>query len=276
MKRRELVPALVRLCWCIVCVGTWSVLALAPTPSVAAPPTPAQVAHARADRRTYYAWVNAPWTGDDQPYQRIRDSVDRALAEGQKPPDLLKQYQTAFVKAPRDYQAQFGYYYAAYEAATAPGANDNGIGLQILGNLFITLIKRQYPHTYNYARLAFLCGQHNWIDPQMKPLALRLVRQDPSDYDVKFYTVYTLAASPAPADRALALTYAQDLIRRYPKKPSPYGLLASIHYQAWLRTRSPNEAAQAVAGYQQYLQLAAPNFKFREQAKGYITQLQKG
>ncbi len=262
--------------WGVMLVGIWGMIALAPGQSVAAPPTPAQVARARADLRTYYAWINAPWTEDDQPYQRIRDSVDRALADGQKPTDLLKQYQAALVKAPGNYRAQFGYYYAAYKGATAAGASNSNIGLQILGNLFINLIRRQYPHTYNYARLAFLCGQYNWIDPELKAVGLRLVRRDPSDYDVKFYTVSTLGGSPVPADHDLAVAYAQDLIRRYPRKPSVYGLLAFVHYQAWLREKDPKEAAQAIAGYQQYLQLAPPDFKFREQAKRYIAQLQRG
>lgn len=275
MKRRSRIPT-TRLCWWIILAGIWGMVALAPGRSVAAPPTAAQVAQARADLKTYYGWINAPWTEDDQPYQRIRDSVDRALADGHKPPDLLKQYQAALAKAPSDYQAQFGYYYAAYKAATAPGANDPNIGLQILGHLSTALIKSPYPHTYNYARLAFLCGQYNWIDPKMKSLALRLVRRDPNDYDVKFYAVSTLAANPAPADRALAVAYAQDLTQRYPKKPSVYGLLASLHYQAWLRTKDRNEAAHAIAGYRQYLQLAPPDFKFRKQAGEYIMQLQRG
>lgn len=256
--------------------GIWGMIALAPGQSVAAPPTPAQVARARADLRTYYAWINAPWTEDDQPYQRIHDSVDRALADGQKPPDLLKQYQAALAKAPGDYRAQFGYYYAAYKDATAPGTNDPNIGLQILGQLSTVLIRSPHPRTYNYARLAFLCDQYNWINPKLKAIGLRLVRYDPGDYDVKFYTVSTLEGSSVPADRALAVTYAQDLTRRYPKKPSAYSLLASVHYQAWLRTKDPKEAAQAITGYQQYLQLAPPDSKFREHIKGYIAQLQRG
>lgn len=102
------------------------------------------------------------------------------------------------------------------------------------------------------------------------------MRRDPSDYDVKFYTVSTLAANPAPADRTLAVAYAQDLTQRYPKKPSAYSLLASVHYQTWLRTKDLKEAAQAITGYQQYLQLAPPDSKFRGRIKGYIAQLQKG
>ena len=110
----------------------------------------------------------------------------------------------------------------------------------------------------------------------MKALALRLVRRDPSDYDVKFYTVSTLVSSLVPTDRALAVTYAQDLTQRYPKKPSACSLLASVHYQAWLRTKDPKEATQAIDGYQQCLQLAPPDSKFRGRIKEYIAQLRKG
>lgn len=275
MKQQNHNSALMRLTWRIVLANIGGIIALAPNVTIAAPPTPTQVAQARAYLHTYYAWINAPWSEDDQPYQRIREAIDQAVTSEKKPADILKQYQAIFSKSPSDYQAQFGYYYAAYKYASAPNIYDNHIGLEVLGNLSTTIIRKPHPHTYNYARLVFLCDQYNYVDPNLKAVGIRLVRRDPSDYDVKFYTVSTLAASSVPSDRVLAITYAQDLIQRYPKKASSYSLLASVHYQSWLRKKDPHEASEAIAGYQQYLRLAPPESPFRKQIQGYITQLKK-
>ena len=138
-------------------------LALVSGSAVAAPPTPAQVAQARADLRTYYAWINAPWTGNDQPYKRIRDGIEGAIASGRNPSDLLKQYQASLAKSPKDFQAQFAYYYAAYKVAITPGTGGPFVGLELLGNLSTIIIRSPHPRTYNYARLLFLCDQYNTI-----------------------------------------------------------------------------------------------------------------
>ena len=99
------------------------------------------------------------------------------------------------------------------------------------------------------------------------------MRQDPGDYDVKFYVVSTLSASSLPADQAMALINAQDLVQKYPKKPSAHSLLAYVHYRSWLRTKNPKEASQAITEYQQYLELAPSDEGFRRQVKLYIAQM---
>ena len=259
------------------------ILVLTQSAALAAPPTPDQVAQSRAQSRamlhTYYAWLNAPWTGDDHPYQRIRANIEQEISSKANPLDLLKKYQKAFEKAPGDPQAQFAYYYAAYQAAISPEGGDNApftIGIPILGNLFLVVIRTPPPHTYNYARLAFLCEQYGFIDANLKTVGLRLVQRDPSDHDVKYYTISSLALSPTPADHALALTYAHDLLTNYPNKPSSHGMVASLHYQSWLKTKNKQEAQIAISEFQKYLQLEPKQLLYRKQVEKYIAQMQNG
>ena len=228
---------------------------------------------------TYYAWLNASWIGDDHPYQHIRTTIEQEISRGANPFDLLKQREKELDKSPGDFQAQFAYYYTAYQAATWPKRPKNTeftIGIPILGNLFLVVVRTPPPHTYNYARLAFLCEQYGFIDPNLKTVGLRLVGRDPSDYDVRYYTISSLALSPVPSDHGLALKYAHDLVNDYPNKPSSYSMAASLHYQAWLRTKNKQDATEAISNFQRYLQLDSRNSSYREQAEKYIAQMQAG
>ena len=264
---------------CLALAGM--ILMLTQSAAFAAPPTPDQVAQSRAESRamlhTYYAWLNAPWTDDDRPYQRIRTNIEQEISGKANPLDLLKKYQRAFEKAPGDPQTQFAYYYAAYKAAISPEGGDNApftIGIPVLGNLFLVVIRTPPPHTYNYVRLAFLCEQYGFVDPNLKTVGLRLVGHDPSDYYAKYYTISSLALSSVPADHALALTYAHELLTNYPNKPSSHGIAASLHYQSWLKTKSKQEANIAISEFQKYLQLEPKQLLYRKQVEKYITQMQ--
>lgn len=240
----------------------------------AAPPTPAQ---AQRQLDTYSSWLNAPWTDNDQPYQRIRLSIDQAISHGANPFNLLKQRQKELEKAPGNFQTQFAYYYTAYQAVTWPKrADDKGFDVLLLGNLFIAIIRTPHPHTYNYVRLAFLCGEYNFNDPNRKSVGLRLVQRDPNDYDVKYYTTNILVASPLPSDRAIAMKYANDLVTNYPNIASPHAMAGYIHYQSWLRSRNKRDSAEAISQYQQYLLLAPAKAGFRRQAENFIKQMQEG
>ena len=263
--------------WPIALMGL--ILTLQQRVSFAAPPTPDQVAQARNYMQTYYAWLNAPWTDDDRPYQHMRQVIEQAISHHANPFDLLKQRQKDLDKVPSDPKAQFAYYYTAYQAATWPKRPDNtefSIGVQILGNLFIAILRTPHPHTYNYVRLEFLCGQYNFIDPNRKAVGLRLVHRDPSDYDVKYYTIASLIPSPLLSDHTIALKYANTMVTEYPKKPSSHSLAGYLHYQSWLQTKNKQDAAVALSQYQQYLQLEPRRSTSRKQAESIIAELQRG
>lgn len=265
--------------WGMVQVAAWMGMALMllQLATSAAPPTPDQVVQSRRDLHTYYTWLNAPWTGNDQPYQRLRSDIDQAISQGVNPFDLLKQRQKELDKTPGNFQTQFAYYCTAYQAVTWPKrADDRGFDVLLLGNLFIAILRAPHPHTYNYARLAFLCGQYNFNAPNRKAIGLRLVQRDPNDYDAKYYTASILVSSPLPSDHALALNYADNLVTNYPRLPSPHGLAAYVHYQSWLRTKNKQDATEAISQYQQYLRLVPAKASYRKQAQKFIEQMQAG
>ncbi len=262
--------------WKLVWVAalTGAILTLTPSATFAAPPTRAEAQH---QLDTYYSWINAPWIDNDQPYKHIRMSIDQAISGGANPFDLIKQRQKDLDKSPQDFQTQFAYYYTAYQAVTWPKrADDKGFDVLLLGNIFIAVIRERHPRTYNYVRLAFLCGQYNFNNSKLKAVGLRLVQHDPNDYPVKYYTTNILIVSSLPADHALAVKYIDDLITNYPTMASPHAMAGYIHYQSWLRSKSRQDSAEAISQYQQYLRLAPAKAGFRRQAENFIKQMQAG
>lgn len=111
--------------------------------------SPAGMQASRARLKAHYAKLNAPWTGDDRPYQGIRDQIDGALATGRKPAAILAQYESAANAKPSDPQALFGWGYAAYKAATAPNGIDSFEAMQELSNVYLAVERVHFPQTYN-------------------------------------------------------------------------------------------------------------------------------
>lgn len=245
-------------------------------------PTRPYVAQARAQIHAYDSWCNAPWTGDDRPYQILRTDIEREATDGQKAVALMRKYELELAKEPHDFQAQFAYYYAAYWAVVLPDGLTPREENFRLGNLYLSIARVPHPHTYNYARLAFLCQAHDFPDPDMKDLGLRLVHQDPSDYQVIYNTISVLLAASVllagdkSSNEAEALTLAESLVNRYPEKPSVYAQLAGVYRQMWFTSKSPAEAKEAIAGYRKYLSLAPANAPFRAQAERLIAQMERG
>lgn len=221
-----------------------------------------------------YASLNAPWADDDRPYQNIRSSIEKALAQGQSTAALLQQYETPARRQPHDAKALFGWGYAAYWAATAPSTISESQAHQELGDVYLAIGRIQVPHTFNYARLRFLNIACIVPDQELTPIGKRMLQHDPNDYDVKYYLASVLSVSRVPTDRQQSVAYAQDLIRQHPSMPSVYSLLGSIYYEAWHRDKRKEDAEQSVAAYRHYLQLAPPTYH-REQAKLLIAQMQK-
>lgn len=246
-------------------------------PSVqAAGLTPAQDAQERARIHAYYAWCNAPWTGDDRPYAHLRADIEREATDGEKAVALMRQNGAQLAKEPHDFQAQFAYYYAAYLAVILPGGLTTPQDRDRLGNLYLAIGRVPYPRTYNYARLAFLLAVQGFPAPELKPLGLRLMHQDPNDYRTTYSTIPVLLMTNKPSDRALALTIAQGLVNRYPEKPSVYGQLAAVHYAMWFTNKNPAEAKEATVYYREYLRRAPADDPFRAEAERLIAVMEKG
>lgn len=216
------------------------------------------VAQAKQRLATYYAWLNAPWSDDDTPYQKIRDNIDRDLTAGQDAEAVYQRYKTQAVKAPTEPKAVFGLTYAAYRAEMTPSNSDKTQIIDDVGyiSLLIEYKKASLPHTYNYARLAFVSYASAFADPKMIDVGKRLFQRDSNDHDVEYYLSAVLNSSNDPADRQQAMAYEQDLARRTPNDPRLYRLLGMIHYNtAWVH-HSQTELDACIEAYQRYLQLA--------------------
>ena len=206
--------------------------------------------------KAYYAWMNAPWTDDDQPYQRLRSNIDRAMASGQNFAAVSAPYQKGATQNPPDFEAQFAYYYAVYKAVTTPGDDSEAEKNFKLDNFYSSITITPHPHTYNYVRLAFFSELQYLPDSLLIGVGRRLLKHDPKDADVEYALAKALNYGPNATDRAQAMAYQQDLAHRRPNDPRTYRLLADIYYRtAWLN-HNQADAERAVAAYQRSLEVA--------------------
>lgn len=235
------------------------------------------MADAKKRLLTYYAWLNAPWSDDDAPYSAIRQSIDQALATGQDAHAVYQRYKTQALQAPTDPKAVFGLTYAAYRAKTTPSSSSKTDVDDDLGNLYLLIAnkKASLPHTYNYARLAFVSNAEGNADPKMKEIGLRLLQRDPNDHDVEYYVATVLNSSKDPIDRQRAVAYEEDLSRRTPHDPRLYRLLGMIHYNTAYLHHSQIEADQSIMAYQQYLGAAPPDRETEGQIRATIKFIQQ-
>ncbi len=235
------------------------------------------MAAARKRIASYYAWLDAPWSGDDTLYQNIRAQIDRSLAGGQDAEAIYHHYQDQAVQKPTDPKAVFGLTYAAYRAEMTPSALDKTQIEHDLGNLYLTIAYRRasLPNTYDYARLAFVSNAYNNADPKMKDIGLRLFQRDPNDHDVEYHLAAVLNSSKDSADRQQAVKYEEDLARRVPNDPRIYRLLGMIYYNTAYLQHSQTEADASIAAYQRYLQLAPPDKETRNQISATIEFVQQ-
>ncbi len=235
-------------------------------PVSAAALTPFQDAAAKNRWTIYHAWINAPWTADDRPYQALRDTIEQALAGGRKPADVVNDYQKAAKQQPGNALARFGYYYALYQAAIMPNFANQEEG-QKVGDLYLSIIKSPPPHTYNYSRLAFLCQKYSLNDVNTINIGRRLLKQDPKDTSVEYALATVLAYSDAPADFAQAVALQKDLARRFPDSPKTAWLLGDIYYHTAYRSHSQADAERCIAAYQHVLDVAPPTPETRNNVR---------
>ena len=247
-------------CVALLLICAWE---LSPLPASAGAPIPSQTA-VRASLKTYYAWMNAPLTDDDRPYQALRNHIEQALSSGRKPAEVAKEYQNAAVREPADALAKFGYYYAASRAANVPNGISPSDAMKA-GNDFESLIeKHSLPHTYNYARLAFLNGVYAASDIRLISMGRRLMKRDPQDSSVEYALAKVLTYSDAPLDFTQAVALQQDLARRFPNSPKTYWLLGDIYYHTAYRSHNQADVERTIAAYQHVLDVAPPTPEVRD------------
>ena len=222
----------------------------------------------------YWRWVNAPWQNGDQTFLRIQDEIDSSVLAGKNIYDLIKVYESLAKAHPNNAEQQFQYYYAVRKAASLL-KDRMGIveGQQRLSYLSKAIEDNDFPHTYSFVRLAFLCGSYCFPNPDFKSVGIRLLARNSKDYSVKYALTELLGASSNPIERTKALKYAGELIREYPERYSVYSRLAGVYYSRWTYSHARSDADNAIAGYKKYLEVAPSNDEYRSIAKMWIDKL---
>lgn len=172
----------------------------------------------------------------------------------------------------------FGYYYLKlYEARVE--ADQTGKVSEKTHRLFsnlgygIQFGRVKFPHTYNFARLVFLCAMFDSFDRELIPLGKRLLAHDPSDYQVKYTLTGLLAGSKSQPDIDLAMGYAHELTNEY-QHPGVQYLLGYLYEKRWRQTHSKADANDATGEYRQYLNSAPPGADYyRRNAENSITEM---
>ena len=223
---------------------------------------------------TIWGWTTASWDGDDKPYQQMRATVDKAIAGGRKPNEMVELYEAPALKAPSDSKAQFKWAYAAYRAAEL---SDYNTGENILYRPCKALVLGPFPHTYEYARLIFLTEDYaDMLVPRLQQVSKRFLKVAPQDTDVKYAAAKNLLYNPEPATRQIAVACVYQLIRARPQWAKPRGLLGFIYYRRWQASKRQSDAAKAIEGYQCFLDLAPPGDPFRQRVQETIAEIRQG
>lgn len=220
-----------------------------------------------------WTWTDEKWNGNDTPYVKIRQSIDKAIAAGQKPDTLLKKYQVIGKAQPSNPQAQFQWAYAAWQARKAVDKYKDQY--QKLSPVREVLVKVTSPATYQYVRLRFVIEAWFFPASELKFVGERLIKRNPNDYDVKYYLVSILDTSTSSAEWKTALKYAKDLIRIDSKRSSAYSALGGVYFASWLKTKNKLHGKEAINAYRKYLVIAPKNAEWRAQAERLIKTIQK-
>ena len=226
------------------------------------------------------AWANEPWTGDDALYQHIERGVDAALASSQSVGDLLEQSSVPARQDSADPQAQFRWSYLARQVVLAqPQSYEPSEANEAIA---VVLARAASPKTYSYARLRFLVTRQA---PDLTALGERLLQRDPNDAPVKYRLSEDYSASFSeksqqthevdPKLKQCALSLVEQLIAASPSNPDYHCALAAVYSSSFADRENPEDAAKAIAAYQDYLKRASPDDYFRQQCRSIIASLQE-
>ena len=231
------------------------------------------------DDRTSSAWANEPWTGDDAPYRRIQQEVDASLAGYQSVSSLLEKSSVSARQNPTDPQAQFRWGYLVSQVILAQPRSYEPSEANVA--IVRVLARADYPRTYRYARLRFLVTRQA---EDLTALGERLLQRDPNDAPVKdrlsedYSALFsersqqTHEVDPKLKQRALSLV--KQLIAASPSNPDYHCALAAVYVSSFSDRKNPEDAAKALAAYQDYLKRASPDDYFRQQCQSIIAMLQ--
>lgn len=230
--------------------------------------------------KPYSGWASDPWTGDDAPYERIEHDADEALKNGGTVGNLLEQYSLQAQQKPTDPQAQFQWSYLAREVILAqPHRSDWELDSQEV--ISVLLARAVSPKTYSYDRLRFLEARQ---DPNVTELGERLLKRDPNDVSVKYALINDYSGlfseksqkshTVDPKLKQRALVLAQQIIHVEPLNPDYHVALAGVYVSSFEDHKNADDAAAAIAAYEDYFKLVPPEDFERKRRQIIVNELQ--
>ena len=208
--------------------------------------------------KAFYEWMNADWTVSDQPYTKIRDDIDAAIASGESPEDMLRNVEANYPRSispasvfALGYAGGLGERLLDYGTSSYNDAMDqcNWASDQIFYQ------PNLYPHTFNFVRLAFVdCG--NIGNGVLKNVGENLLKLHPHDQPVKDALIVVLSESGDRASLNYANKLAEERLASYPQDFGSYKRLAVVEFAEYVATHDVTYARAAISSYQHATLLA--------------------
>lgn len=266
--RTTMLERIILVAGLFVAQGTIVLFAVAQSQPIAKAlrPTPEQVKLSRS-----LDWKTMPWKEDNTPYKRMRLYIDKFIAQGQKPTDLVKKYETLARRDPYEAKAQYRWAYAAYRAATQRGQEYD---LKVTFLPWQAMRETLMPQVYDWTRLRFLIEYRQTLSQDLLPVAERLLERDQKDIEVKYEYIEVLSNSSLP-NRRKAVIISEQLAKQFPKSLRYKGGLAGTYFTLWELTKAPADHRRAVAAYESYLKVSPANDPFRSSAQRWLRYLKE-
>lgn len=214
----------------------------------------------------FWRWTSETWKHDDNSYESVRRTIDRAMQHHVKPAALLRAYRVAAIAHHRRPEYLFGWMYSSYVLADAGNAE----GRSDLQKINYEIPFTPSPKSYQYTRLHFLLQALQEPSAELRSLGLHLHDVDPNDYDVTYQLVRVLNQSGTIDDRTQALKFSRQLTKMRPDKAKGYALLGGVYFRAFLISRDEKDRIEAKENYKLFILLAPPGDHFIARAKNLI------
>ncbi len=189
-------------------------------------------------------WMQHPWSAqENQPYHLIRSEVDALLRSQKLTSEAIQRYFLAYKAHPDDPKAVFRWAYTSVSLARA----GQPVLLASTPHLSSVNIPLAPWSSVEYCRLAFLVASAFRPAPAvMKPLAKRLIENDPDDFAVVQCFANLLLFTGVPEDKKLAFQLINRQIRTHPSDTRGYAEMGNAYYMSWKTSGSKADAEKGI------------------------------
>lgn len=222
----------------------------------------------------YKDWVNEEWTGNNTPYATMRRAINSLKKQG-KLPAKLPSFRKQAAADPLDAKAQFRLVFAEYLLS---GEDTNTELVRWRQALSIPVS----PQSYDYTRLRFAVTANLAMasgsyggDKGLRNLGVRLLKVDPKDVMVAYWTRRIRERTDSVEDKKINLRESLSIARRKPKDADTQASLGGDYLNLWMLTKQRAHGSLAIAHYNKYLQLAPKSDSFRKGAQHWINAIPK-